>query len=66
MNQLPIDRHNNRNDLSAVIALLAVVAAAYLVLDITFTDQPMPTGRSQACQISGPVYCSSRAEVPAR
>ena len=29
------------------------------------TDQPMPTGRSQPCQVSGPVYCSSRDQASA-
>lgn len=65
MSQLPINRNNNRRDLSAVVALLAAVAAAYLVLDIAFTDQPMPTGRSQPCQVSGPVYCASRDQASA-
>jgi hypothetical protein len=36
---------NRRNYLCAVIALLAVVVAGYLILDISFTDRPMPTGR---------------------
>jgi hypothetical protein len=48
-----------------VIALLAVVAAAYLVLDITFTDRPMPTSRIQPCQASGPASCSSRDQASA-